>query len=185
MGFARPAWLPPGGAAGRADRFARVLLERYRALTGEAIRFLIVGGTAFGLTVGGTDALHQGAGLGPLLANALANVAAACFAFAAHKYWTFRHRPEGGRSREFVYFFILNAAGLAVQQLFIWFTRDVLDETGVIALNIALVAGIGVATLFRFWSYRKWVFLAGVLPGPGGEAPGEAAGPAPPSPAPR
>jgi putative flippase GtrA len=161
-----------------------VLLERYRELTGEAIRFLIVGGTAFGITVGGTDAMHLGAGLGPLVANVLANVAAACFAFAAHKYWTFRHRPEGGQRREFVLFFILNGAGLGLQQLSIWFTRDVLDFTGVLALNAALVVGIGLATLFRFWSYRKWVFLAPALPAPAGAGRGEEAGPAPPSPAP-
>ena len=161
-----------------------MLLERYRDLTGEAIRFLIVGGTAFGITVGGTDALHLAAGLGPLVANVLANVAAACFAFAAHKYWTFRHRPEGGQRREFVVFFILNGAGLGLQQLSIWFTRDVLDFTGVLALNAALIVGIGLATLFRFWSYRKWVFLAPALPAPAGAGRGEEAGPAPPSPAP-
>jgi putative flippase GtrA len=160
-----------------------VLLERYRELTGEAIRFLIVGGTAFGITVGGTDALHFGAGLGPLIANVLANVAAACFAFVAHKYWTFRHRPEGGQRREFVVFFILNGAGLGLQQLSIWFTRDVLDFTGVLALNAALIVGIGLATLFRFWSYRKWVFLAPALSAPAGAGQGEEAGPAPPSPA--
>ena len=161
-----------------------MLLERYRDLTGEAIRFLIVGGTAFGITVGGTDALHLGAGLEPLVANLLANVAASCFAFAAHKYWTFRHRPEGGQRREFVLFFILNGAGLGLQQLSIWFTRDVLDFTGVLALNASLIVGIGLATLFRFWSYRKWVFLAPALPAPAGAGRGEEAGPAPPSPAP-
>ena len=164
-------------------RYARILYRRYRELTGEAIRFLIVGGTAFGLTVGGTDALHLAAGLGPLIANVIANVVAACFAFAAHKYWTFRNRPEGGQRREFAFFFLLNGAGLGLQQLSIWFTRDVLDFTGVLALNIALIAGIGVATLFRFWSYRRWVFLARELPGPADGARGEEAEQAPPWPA--
>jgi putative flippase GtrA len=166
-------------------RYARILYRRYRELTGEAIRFLIVGGTAFGLTVGGTDALHLGAGMAPLLANLIANVVAACFAFAAHKYWTFRHRPEGGQGREFVIFFLLNGAGLAVQQIFIGFTRYVLEFTGPVALNIALLLGIGVATAFRFWSYRKWVFLAPELPEPAGEAEAQEAGQVPPSPAPR
>jgi putative flippase GtrA len=161
-------------------RHARLLYRRYRPLTGEALRFLIVGGTAFGLTVGGTDALHVGAGMPPLAANAVANVAAACFAFAAHKYWTFRHRPEGGRGREFAVFFVLNAAGLALQQLSIAFTRYVLDYTGVLALDIALVIGIGMATAFRFWSYRRWVFLAPAPTAPAVGAPGEEAEQAPP-----
>jgi hypothetical protein len=53
---------------GRDDdqvNFAGDLYRRYRELTGEAIRFLIVGSVAFGVTVGGTNALHSGAGLGP------------------------------------------------------------------------------------------------------------------------
>jgi putative flippase GtrA len=165
-------------------RYASILHRRYRELTGEAIRFLIVGGTAFGLTVGGTDALHFGAGVAPLIANVVANVVAACFAFAGHKYWTFRNRPEGGQRREFVFFILLNGAGLAVQQLCIGFTRYVLGFTGALALNAALLAGIGLATLFRFWSYRKWVFLARALPAPAAEARGGEAGQAPPSPAP-
>jgi putative flippase GtrA len=164
-------------------RYARILYRRYRDLTGEAIRFLIVGGTAFGLTVGGTDALHLGAGLGPLIANVLANIVAACFAFAGHKYWTFRNRPEGGQGREFAFFLLLNGAGLGLQLLSIWFTRDVLDFTGVLALNVALIVGIGLATLFRFWSYRRWVFLALGQPGPAGEARGEETEQAPPWPA--
>jgi putative flippase GtrA len=163
---------------------AGVLREHYRELTGEAIRFLIVGGLAFALTIGGTDALHLGAGLPPLAANAIANVVAACFAFTAHKYWTFRHRPEGGQSREFVFFFLLNAAGLAVQQVCIGFTRYVLGYTGALALNAALLLGVGLATLFRFWSYRKWVFLAPARPGPDDEARGQTAEQAPSSPAP-
>ena len=164
--------------------FARDLYRRYQELTGEAIRFLIVGSVAFGVTVGGTNALHSGAGLGPLTANVIANVAATFVGFAGNRYWTFRHRADSGRPREFVLFILLNAAGTAIQQLSIGFTRYVLDFRTTLALNIALLAGIGLGTLFRFWSYRKWVFLAPVMDEPAGEAQGGQASPAPRSPAP-
>ena len=164
--------------------FARDLYRRYREMTGEAIRFLIVGSVAFGVTVGGTNALHFGAGLGPLTANVVANVAATCVGFAGNRYWTFRHRADSGRPREFALFVLLNAAGTAIQLLCIGFTHYVLDFRTTLALNIALLLGVGLGTLFRFWSYRRWVFLAGGLNAPAGEAQGGQASPAPRSPAP-
>jgi putative flippase GtrA len=165
-------------------KLARSLYRRYRELTGEAIRFLIVGTVAFSVTIGGTNALHSGAGLGPLTSNVIANIAATLVAFAGNRYWTFRHRADSGRGREFLLFILLNAAGLAIQQLCIAFTRYVLGFPGTVALNIALLLGVGLGTLFRFWSYRRWVFLAQALPGPAHETRGEEAGPAPHSPAP-
>jgi putative flippase GtrA len=164
--------------------FARDLYRRYQEMTGEAIRFLIVGSVAFVVTVGGTNALHSGAGLGPLTANVVANVAATFVGFAGNRYWTFRHRADSGRPREFVLYVLLNAAGTAIQLLCIGFTHYVLDFRTTLALNIALLAGVGLGTLFRFWSYRKWVFLAAVLNAPAGEAQGGQASPAPRSPAP-
>jgi putative flippase GtrA len=171
---------------GRDDdqvNFAGDLYRRYRQLTHEAIRFLIVGSVAFGVTVGGTNALHSGAGLGPLTSNVIANIAATFVGFAGNRYWTFRHRADSGRPREFVLFVVLNAVGTAIQLVLIGFTHYVLDFRSTLALNIALLFGIGLGTLFRFWSYRKWVFLAGERPAPAGGQPGGEAEPAPRSPA--
>jgi putative flippase GtrA len=139
---------------------------------------------AFGVTVGGTNALHSGAGLGPLTSNVLANIAATFVGFTGNRYWTFRHRADSGRGREFVLFVLLNAAGTAIQLLCIGCVHYVLGFKSTLALNIALLFGIGLGTLFRFWSYRKWVFLARVLPAPADEARGGEAEPAPRSPAP-
>ena len=164
--------------------FARDLYWRYQELTGEAIRFLIVGSVAFGVTVGGTNALHSGARLGPLTSNVIANIVATFVGFAGNRYWAFRHRADSGRPREFALFVLLNVAGTAIQLLCIGFTHYVLDFRNTLALNIALQLGIGLGTLFRFWSYRKWVFLARVLPAPAGETRGGEAEPAPPSRAP-
>lgn len=143
-------------------RFARLLYRRYRELTAEAARFVTVGAVAFLVTVIGTNALHSGAGLGPLPANALANIVATCVAFAGNRHWTFRHRANSGQRREFTLFFLLNAAGLALQLVCIGFTRYALGFKGAIPLNLALITGIGLGTVFRFWSYRRWVFLAPV-----------------------
>jgi putative flippase GtrA len=45
-----------------------------------------------------------------------------------------------------------------ITSLFVGFTIYVLGLEGVIPSNASLIVGTGVATIFRFWSYRKWVF---------------------------
>ena len=56
---------------------------------------------------------------------------------------------------------MLNAIGLAITLLPLAVSRYVLDLDSALADNIsANVIGIGLGTLFRFWSYRRWVFPA-------------------------
>jgi hypothetical protein len=55
-------------------------------------------------------------------------------------------------------FFVLNGIGLAIQLSFNAFTYYVLGLDGKLAYNVALILGIGTATLFRFWSYRRFVW---------------------------
>ena len=62
--------------------------------------------------------------------------------------------------REYVLFFVLNGVGLLIALGCLWFSHYALGLTSRLADNIsANVVGIGLGTLFRFWSYRKWVFL--------------------------
>ena len=87
-------------------------------------------------------------------------------------------RERTARLLEFVLFVLLNGVGTAIQLLCLGCARYVLGFTGPVALNIALLLGIGLGTLFRFWSYRTWVFLARALPVPAAQEPGEEAEPA-------
>ncbi|MEU5883169.1 GtrA family protein [Spirillospora sp. NPDC047279] len=137
------------------------LYRRFAHLVHELMKFGSVGAIAFVITIGLSNVLHSesGFGMGPLTSNALATVVATTFAYLANRYWTFRHRDRTGIGREYVLFFALNGVGLVITQLFIGFTHYVLDLTGPIPYNAALIVGTGVATLFRFWSYKKWVFL--------------------------
>jgi putative flippase GtrA len=165
------------------------LYQRFAHLVRELAKFGSVGAIAFVITLVLSNALHNDAGLGmgPLSSNAIATVVATTFSYMANRYWTFRHRDRTGLGREYVLFFALNGVGLVITQLFIGFTHYVMGMTGPIAYNGALIVGTGVATMFRFWSYKKWVFLpvqaAQVDPHSGlpGLAPAE---PAPHEPAP-
>ncbi|MFB4313387.1 GtrA family protein [Actinomadura sp. 21ATH] len=137
------------------------LRHRFEHLVRELAKFGSVGAIAFVITMVLSNALHNeaGLGMGPLSSNAIATVVATTFSYVANRYWTFRHRDRTGLGREYVLFFALNGVGLVITQLFIGFVHYVLGLHGPLFYNAALILGTGAATLFRFWSYKKWVFL--------------------------
>jgi putative flippase GtrA len=98
----------------------------------------------------------------PLVAKTVAVVVATGITYSGNRWWTFRHRARTGVAREYTLFFILNAVGLGIALACLGFTTDVLGRTGPLAINIANLAGIALGTLFRFWTYRTWVFPAPV-----------------------
>jgi putative flippase GtrA len=77
------------------------------------------------------------------------------------RYWTFRHRVNQALLREGLLFVALNVVGLAIAEIVIAITTYGLDYKGSLAYNAASVAGTGLGTIFRYFSYKKWVFLAG------------------------
>jgi putative flippase GtrA len=140
------------------------LYRRFSRLIHELAKFGSVGAIAFVITAGTANLLHGGFGVGPLTSNGVATIIATTFAYFANRHWTFRHRDRSGLGREYVLFFVLNGIGLVITEMFIGFTHYVLDQRSLIAFNIAQIVGTGVATLFRYWSYKRWVFLPPSLP---------------------
>ncbi|MFC4054047.1 GtrA family protein [Actinomadura syzygii] len=138
--------------------------RQFAHLVRELAKFGSVGAIAFVITFGIGNGLHTGLGMGPLTSNGIATVVATTFAYLANRYWTFRHRDRTGLGREYVLFFALNGVGLVITELFIGFSHYVLGLSGAVYYNAALVIGTGFATLFRFWSYKKWVFLPSSAP---------------------
>jgi putative flippase GtrA len=163
----------------------RGLYERFQRLIHEAAKFGVVGAIAFVVTTVGTNLLHFQAGWGPLTSNVIATVVATFVSYAGNRYWTFRHREGSTVAREYAVFFVLNGIGLAIQLACIGITYYLLSLTDKLSYNVALIIGIGLGTLFRFWSYRRWVWIAppaaGADPpvvGPPVAGPPVAAGPA-------
>jgi putative flippase GtrA len=137
--------------------FARRIYERFQLFIHEMAKFGIVGGLAFLATEGFFNLLLH-AGAGAFMANAGATLAAAIIAFLGNRYWTFRHRDRGGMGRETIVFFVLNGIGILIQQLSIEVAKYEFGRHDTFTLNAAFLFGVAVATLFRFWSYRKWVW---------------------------
>jgi len=138
----------------------RGLYQRFQRLIHEVAKFGVVGAIAFVVTTVGTNLLHFQVGLGPLTSNVIATIVATFVSYAGNRYWTFRHRQGSTVPREYALFFVLNGIGLAIQLACIGFTYYLLGLTDKLSYNVALIIGIALGTLFRFWSYRRWVWVA-------------------------
>ena len=139
---------------------------QFRALYREVAKFGIVGLTALVVDIGLFNYLRFAGGQGPMFdrpisAKIVSVSVATLVAYFGNRYWTFRHRGRTHMSRELAMFFLLNgiAMGIAIGCLYI--SHYVLGFTSALADNLsANVIGLGLGTMFRFWSYRKWVFPA-------------------------
>jgi putative flippase GtrA len=136
------------------------LYARFRLIASELGKFGIVGFLAFVVTDAGTNLLHFRAGQGPLTANVIATIVAMAVSYAGNRYWTFRHRQRSGVRREGSLFLLLNGMGLVIQLACLGFTTYLLGLHGRLSYNAALITGIALATLFRYWSYKTWVWRA-------------------------
>jgi putative flippase GtrA len=134
------------------------LYQRFRLLIHEGYKFLVVGGIGFVVTIAGADALRFDAGLGKYTSITIAMAAATVVTFVGNRYWTFRHREGKGTTHESVMFFALNLVGLLIQYASIGLIQDVGGLQGKLWYTVANLVGTVIGTVFRFWSYRKWVW---------------------------
>lgn len=130
---------------------------RSQDLMGEAARFVTVGLAGVVITDGGANLLRYEAGLDRFTSVAIATGAAVAVSFVASRYWTFRQRERTGLGRETVLFCVANAVGVAISEGCVWLA-SAFGGDGKLSYNVALAGGIALATLFRYWSYKKWVW---------------------------
>ena len=151
---------------------ARLLSRGRWLLIGELAKFGVVGVLAVLIAGVGTNVLHFQAGVGPLTANVIATVVATAVSYVGNRYWTFRHRQRTTVGREGIVFFVLNGIGLAIQLACLGLCTYVLGLHDKLSYNIFLVIGIGLATVFRYGAYKRWVWRARLpaQPAPGASA---------------
>jgi putative flippase GtrA len=136
------------------------LYQRFRHLIPELLKFGVIGGIGFVVTLGGADLLRFDAHLGKYTSVTIATIVATAVTFLGNRHWTFKHRSGSGATRESVIFFVLNGVGLLIQYACIWFFLDALSLASHPWFNIANLVGVVLGTIFRFFSYRKWVWGA-------------------------
>ncbi len=144
----------------RQVQLPRTISHQWRVFTSELSKFGVIGVVNSVLDFIIFNALHFGLEVGPLTSQAIAMTIAATSSYFMNRHWTFAKRARTGMRREYTLFFLLNLVGLAILEACIAITHYGLGLDGVVALNGAKLVGLVFGTMFRFWSYRRWVFLA-------------------------
>jgi putative flippase GtrA len=140
-------------------KYIRDSYARYALRIHEIAKFGVVGGIGFVVQLGVTDAVHLGLGVGALTAVIVGYAVATVVTFLGNRHWAFKHRQGKGLHRETLTFILLNMVGLGIQEAVVATVHYGMHMTDPLSYNVANVVGIGLGTLFRLWSYRKWVFL--------------------------
>jgi putative flippase GtrA len=130
--------------------------DRWSVLSRELAKFGIIG--VFN-TVVDFAVWNALAFLGPIKAQVLATIVSATSSYFMNRHWTFRHRSRSGLRREYLLFFAFNAIGLAITAGILAVAAYGFGVDDRLTLNLVKAFGIVIATAFRFWSYRRWVFL--------------------------
>ena len=138
----------------------RGLYMRFRQIIHEFAKFGIIGVIGLAITNLGYALMHSH-GVGPVTSTTVATIIATGVAYIGNRYWSFRHRERTSVPREGTIFFVLNGIGLLIQDAVVAFNAYALHlEHHKLAEFLALNIGIAIATVFRFWSYRRFVWAA-------------------------
>ena len=155
--------MTPPAVVARPISLLRALRERFDQLIRELGKFGVVGAICYGIDVAIFNIVLAMTGE-PIPATVVSTVIAATIAFVGNRFWTWRDRERSGLRREYALYFGINLVGLMIGVACLWISHDWLGSywpvlTTPLADNISgKVIGVGLASLFRFWAYRKFVF---------------------------
>lgn len=140
-------------------RLVRLLPQRWQKFIHEALKFGIVGGvnTVINYAVFNALALTIFSN-GQLKATVIATLVATITSYFMNRHWTYRDRPKSALRREYTLFFLFNATGMLIEVGMLAVAKYGLSIHSLLALNVAKTVGLVIGTIFRFWSYRTFVF---------------------------
>ncbi|MEU8761910.1 GtrA family protein [Streptomyces sp. NPDC048659] len=139
----------PGALRTRVDRLVR-----------EVAKFGVVGGLGVLVNLGVFNLVRHFTDLAVVRASIIATVVAIAFNYVGFRYFTYRDREKSGRTKELTLFLLFSAVGMVIENGVLYAATYGFGWDTPLASNFFKFFGIGVATLFRFWSYRTWVFKA-------------------------
>jgi putative flippase GtrA len=139
------------------------LLDRlrgsWRILLKEITAFGAVGAFCLVLDLGVFNLLlHQD--IGVLTAKCISTVIATGVAYVGNRHLSFSHRARTGLARETSYFFAINIVVLLFSELILGlFAYPLGFKYDHLVMNIVNLGTIVCGTIFRFWAYKRFVFL--------------------------
>lgn len=119
--------------------------------------FLVVGVLAVALDFAIFNGLLW-AGWAVWAANAVALFLSMTFAFVGNYKWTFAHREIKSLVHAYSAFAGINVLAVVFIEAVV-VAAEVLGEAGALWLNIVKAVATAIATVGRFFAYKKWVFF--------------------------
>jgi putative flippase GtrA len=96
----------------------------------------------------------------PLIDKGVSIAVATVSAYVMNRNLTWADRARTGLRRELPLFGLLSVIGLGISEITLAISHYGLGHTSTLADNIsANGVGLVLASLWRFWSFRRWVFL--------------------------
>jgi len=131
----------------------------WRILLKEVGAFGVVGALAFVIDFGGFNLLVN-LNIGPVVSTCVSATVATAFAYVGNTRWSFSHRARQSIGKETSFFIGINAIALIFSALATAFFAYPLDYKYDNSVMSAVKFGtIAIGTLFRFWAYKRFVFL--------------------------
>jgi putative flippase GtrA len=135
-----------------------------RLTSPEVLTFLAVGGAGYVVDVGSFNLLRSAPWFGtadPSYPRVVAVALAMVVTYVGNRAFTWRGRSSDDRRRELGLFVAFNIIGLGPSVATLTVSHDLLGLTSRLADNVsANVVGLALGTVFRYWSYRTFVFTS-------------------------
>lgn len=137
--------------------------QRMQRLLAEVMKFASVSGFSALVAFGLFNLLVHGPGRvmndQPLAAYFIANTIGMVISYVGTRKYAFSHRETRGPAGGAVSYFLINTLSLGIPMACLWFSRTVLHQSGVLMDNLsANVVGATLATVFRYFAFKRFVF---------------------------
>jgi putative flippase GtrA len=129
----------------------------WRILLKEVMAFGLVGIVGFAIDITLFNLFFHD---GQIVAKCISTTVATIVTYFGNRYFSFSHRARSGIGRETSVFFGINVITLIFSLVVIAiFEYPLAFKHHVLIMNLVNLGTIGIGTLFRFWSYKRFVFL--------------------------
>ena len=97
---------------------------------------------------------------GQITAKSVSTIVATGVTYVGNRNFSFSHRARSKLGREAGFFFLINLIALLVALVIIAiFSYPLHFKHHVLVMNVVNLFTIGLGTIFRFWAYKRFVFL--------------------------
>ena len=129
----------------------------WRILVKEIAAFGVVGAVGFIIDLSLFNVFFND---GQIVAKSISTTVATAVTYVGNRYLSFSHRARSKLGREAGYFFLINLIALLGALVIIAiFSYPLHYKHHILVMNVVNLFTIGMGTIFRFWAYKRFVFL--------------------------